>query len=88
MSWSFEEIGHYYQLMCLQTDIKLITLDKFKDSLWGLCMPTLQYLEENICIEVLGIKDIENLNDDKQIEEHFAVEVDHNGFRNQRKHLR
>ena len=43
-------------------------------------MPMLQYLEENILIEVLGIKDIKNLNDDKKIEECFAVEVDHNGF--------
>ena len=45
MSWSPEEIGHYYQLMCLHNDIELITLGEFKDSLWDLCMPTLQYFE-------------------------------------------
>ena len=70
MSWSPEEIGHYYQLMCLQNEA----------SLWDLCIPTLQYSEEKIWIEVLRIKDIENLNDDKQIEECFAVEIDYNGF--------
>ena len=66
--------------MCLQNDIELITLSKFRDSLWDLCMPTLQYSKEKIWIEVLGIKDIENLNDDKQIKDRFAVEVEHNGF--------
>ena len=50
-------------------------------------MPMLQYSEENIWIEVLGIKDIENLNDDKQIEECFAVEVEHNGFVESKKTL-
>ena len=70
MSWSPEEIGHYYQLMCLQKE----------DSLWDLCIPMLQYSKEKIWIEVLGIKDTENLNDDKKIEECFAVEVDHNGL--------
>jgi len=85
MSWSQEEIGHYYQLMCLHNDIELITLDEFKGSLWDICMPTLQYLEEKIWMEVIGIKDIENLNDDKQIEECFAVEVDHNGLKVKKK---
>ena len=51
-------------------------------------MPTLQYLEEKIWSELLGIKDIEILNDDKQIEEHFAVEVDHNGFVESKKTLK
>ena len=46
----------------------------------GSFMPTLQYSKEKIWIEVLGIKDIENLNDDKQIEECFAVEVECRGF--------
>lgn len=66
--------------MCLQNDIEQITLAEVKDSLWDLCMPMLQYLVKNIWIGVLGIKDIENLNDGKQIEEHFAAEADHSEF--------
>ena len=61
--------------MCLQNE----------DSLWDICIPMLQYSEEKIWIEVLGIKDIENLNDDKKIEECFAVEVDHNGLKVKKK---
>ena len=67
--------------MFLQNEIELITLSKFKDSLWDLYMPMLHYLEENIWIEVLSIKVIENLND----EECFAVEVDHNGLKVKKK---
>ena len=44
MSWSPEEIGNYYQLMCLQNE----------DMLWDLCMPTLQYSEENYGLKSLG----------------------------------
>ena len=51
-------------------------------------MPKLQYSEEKIWIEVLGIKDIEILNDDKQIQEFFAIEVDHNGFVESKKILK
>ena len=71
--------------MCLQNGIELITLDEFKDILWDICMPMLQYLEEKIWMEVIGIKDIENLNDDKRIEECFVVEVDHNGLKVKKK---